>query len=271
MKYSTTHEDLQKVFRLSSEKLVNCSIDNPEDYKKIVSGPAYMDFTPRTMTGLQEKNIQPALDWLANELYIFIHSEDIDFETWHNKTCVAFCEHFTQHYKEIPYGKAQKILNMSFKYLFCLKDSQKYAGKFKDCHMAMDKDTLEWFIRYVLTEDDRKHISVTKIRDTSWGNLTCGSKEKEYSYLWFQDKIRTYLNSEKSIYITEEGRYLSPFLAEFYIWPEMKLHLAMEALYSQGGKDEDFKKKPISDKIPKLREFLDDLEKTIIVCERPQD
>lgn len=262
MKYSTAHEDLQKVFGFPSEEFLGRSIDEINDYKEIVSGPAYTDFSPRTMPGIKKEKVQPALDWLAKALYDFIHCpEDTDFETWHNETCLDFCNQIAHYYKEIPYGKAQKIVNMSFKYLFILNDSKKYVAKFKNCHMALDQYTLEWFIRYVLTKEERKDISVTKIRDTSWSKLCCGDTcEEEYSYLWIQDRICKYLNSENSPYITEEGNHLSPFFAEFYIWPEMKIHLAMEDLYARGGKEKDFKEKSIFDKVPDLRVLLDEFE-----------
>ncbi len=263
MKYSASLKELQKVFAFPSKNFIDCSIDDIKDYKKIVSGPAYRDFTPRTIAGLKKEKIQPALDWLAAELYDFIHSEEENFEEWHYKTCSEFCEQIKTHYKEIPYGKAQKIVNMSFKYLFCLSDSQKFASRFKDCHMALDQYTLEWFIRFVLSKETHKHISVTKIRETSWSKLSCGSSQEEYSYLWFQNEIRRYLSSEKSIYITEEGEHLGSLLAEFYIWPEMQLHIAMEALYSQGGNDKKFKNKSISEKIVDLRAFLDKLGASI--------
>lgn len=260
MKYSSSQKDLQIVFNFPSKNFADCSIDDIKDYEKIVSGPAYRDFTPRTIAGLKKEKIQPALDWLAKELYNFIHSDENNFETWHNRTCLTFCEQIAQYHGHIPYGKAQKIVNMSFKYLFCLNDSQKYALKFKDCHMALDQYTLEWFIRFVLTKEAHKNVSVTKIRETSWSKLSCGNKQEQYSYLWFQNEIRKYLNSEKSIYITEDGIHLSSLLAEFYIWPEMQLHLAMESLYSQGGEDRGFKDKTICEKIADLRKFLDKLE-----------
>ena len=57
--------------------------------------------------------------------------------------------------------------------------------------------------------------------------------------------------------------HLGSLLAEFYIWPEMQLHLAMEALYSQGGNDKEFKDKSIPDKIVELRAFLDKLEASV--------
>ena len=164
MKYSSAHTELQKVFNFPSIRFKECSIDCLDDYERIVSGPAYKDFTPRTIAGLKKEKIQSALNWLAKELFDYIHSVDTDFEVWHKNTCLAFCEKINLCHGRIPYGKAQKIVNMSFKYLFCLNDSQKYDTKFKGCHMALDQYTLEWFIRVVLTKERHKHISVTKIR-----------------------------------------------------------------------------------------------------------
>lgn len=85
----------------------------------------------------------------------------------------------------------------------------------------------------------------------------------QFAHLWFQSEIKKYLKSEKSMYISEEGEHLGSLLAEFYIWPEMQLHIAMEALYSQGGNDKEFKNKSISEKIVDLRAFLDKLEVSI--------
>ena len=264
MKYNYLHENLQKMFNFPSKEFKDCSIECLNDYKKIVSGPAYKDFTPRTISGIKKEKIQSDLDWLANELYKYItQSIDTNFEVWHNTTCTNFCKRVNQSHGHIPYGKAQKIVNMSFKYLFCLNDSQKYIERFSGCHMALDKYTLEWFIRFVLSKKGLKHISVTQIRETSWSKLRCGSNEEEYTYLWFQNEIKKYLNSEKSNYVTDEGEHLSPFIAEFYIWPEMQLHLAMESLYSQGGKEKNFKDKSLSDKIESLRKFLDKLETSV--------
>lgn len=266
MRCSTVHSELQKVFRFPSKNYLTCSIDNLDDYKRIVSGPAYKDFTPRTIAGLKKENIQVALDWLAEEIYTYIHSDPCCFSEWHNDICVSFCKKIKELHGKIPYGKAQKILNMSMKYLFCLNDSQKYASKFMECHMAIDQFTLEWFIRAVLTEKNMRNISVGRIRETSWSKLECGEDEnEEYSYLWLQKTIRDYLSSEKNtIYRNETGNKLTPFIAEFYIWPEMQMHLAMESLYSQGGEDQrEFKAKSIPDKITALKDFLEKIEQSV--------
>lgn len=261
MKYSLAHKDLQEVFNFPTDKFSNCSIDNIESYRQVVSGPAYKDFTPRTNKGIKKDNIQLVLDWLAEEIFKYIHEECADFDDWHKKTCVAFCDKMEQCYGKILYGKAQKIVNMSFKYLFCFDDSQKYSAKFDKCHMALDQYTLEWFIRFVLTQEDLKHISISKIRETSWSKLACGDKNEEYSYWWIQEKIRDYIKKGCAVYKTEEETCLSPFLAEFYIWSEMQMHLAMEALYARGGKDKDFKKEHIPSKILKMEEFLSEFKK----------
>ena len=69
MKYSSAHKELQKVFNFPSNRFKECSIDCLNDYERIVSGPAYKDFTPRTIAGLKKEKIQSALNWLAKELF----------------------------------------------------------------------------------------------------------------------------------------------------------------------------------------------------------
>ena len=40
------------------------------------------------------------------------------------------------------------------------------------------------------------------------------------------NEIRNYLNSEDNQYVDENGNNLSPFIAEFYVWPEQQLKSA---------------------------------------------
>ncbi len=262
MKYSTEHSALIKVFNFP---LKGYSIEREEDYKKVVCGPAYLDFTPRTMPGLREKNIENALVWLSKKLFEYIHAETVDFDSWHTATCEDFCDLIRSLHKEIPYGKAQKIVNMSFKYLYCFDDSQRYSHKFSKCHMALDSYTLEWFVRYVLNDEEHKHIKKTQIYENSWSKLICGkNNDEEYSYLWIQRLIKRHLLSDRNTtYVDELENKLSPFQAEFYIWRDMQLHIAMEGLYAKFCNDKrekaTFKKMCISEKAAALQESLESL------------
>ncbi len=263
MKYSSEHSKLREIFKFPSAEFLKCSIENPEDYKKIVHGPAYRDFTPRTMAGIKKENILQALDWLSKILFDYIHAENVNFNEWHKETCMELCHRIEELYGAIPYGKAQKIVNMSFKYLYCFDDSQKYAGQFEECHMALDSYTLEWFMRFVLNDKEHKHIKKTRIAENSWSKLVCGNNDKEeYSYLWFQNQIKNFLASDRNkVYVDENNEKLHPFQAEFYIWSEMQLHMAMEGLYSQGEYDKskkaEFKKMGVKEKAIELQKLLD--------------
>ncbi len=259
MKYSSKHSELKSIVKFPSKEFEFCSIEDLNDYKKVVMGPAYTDFSPRTIAGMKRDNILSALGWLAEAIYNYFHSDEVNFNEWHKSICTEFCRKIEVMHGAIPYGKAQKIVNMSFKYLYCFNDSQKYATKFEECHMALDTYTLEWFIRYVLAD---KKIKVTPIREDSWSKLKCGENDREkYSYLWIQKLIRSYLFSEGNItYRDENGKVLSPFLAEFYIWKEMQLHMAMEELYAQIGADKkSFKKMSIPEKSAILQTLLEDI------------
>ncbi len=132
------------------------SIESKEDYYEIVSGPAYTDMTPRTIKDSKKADVKDALEQLANDIYKYIHSNKnysiTEFNAWHNKTCSGFLEKYKEKSGiEIKYGKAQKILNMSMKYLYCFHDSQaKYSRKFLNCHMPLDNYTMEWFVKIII-------------------------------------------------------------------------------------------------------------------------
>jgi hypothetical protein len=193
---------------------------------EIVKGPAYTDFTPRTIKGIKKDTIIGVLDDLAMEIRDYFENVSCknqkEFDDWHNKTCRLFLKGFKDKSgREIHYGKAQKIINMSFKYIYCYMKNVDQE-KFCFCHMPIDSYILEWFCDAVL-EQETDRVSKTHIMNTSWSNLECGDEKTEYSYLWMQKKIREYLVGENSLYVDEGGKKLTPFLAEFYIWPEQKI------------------------------------------------
>ena len=127
-----------------------------------------------------------------------------DFEEWHEKTCNDFCNDFnavlrTSNYaKRIKYGKAQKIVNIAFKYLYLFCDIEDgEPSHFKFCHFAIDSITLKWY---------NKNVDQ---------NCTVGNwSDMDYpEYIEIQKNIRTYLACQNK-YPKE------PFLAEFEIWSQ---------------------------------------------------
>lgn len=184
---------------------------------------AYIDMSPRTFTkndlwwdspenahknGKERlpakeqawKNEKEAIfDWLAGEFYTYFHNSCENFEEWHERTCEEFLKRFKrilESYgydaeRSLKYGKAQKIVNMTFKYLFCFDDAERYRAKFDACHMPIDSYILNWY----------NDIS-DEICKVAWSEL-----ERD-QYYTLAGKIKTLLAGK------------SPFLAEFFIWAE---------------------------------------------------
>ncbi len=127
-----------------------------------------------------------------------------DFDAWHDDLCQKLIAAFAQfQHKDgkigIEYGCAQKLVNMTFKYIYCFDDIQnnisQYAQYFEHCHVTFDDKILE----------------------------KCQVKDPRVMYLDKQD----YLNNQKVIenYMRQEGclnSSLTPFQGEFELWN--KLH-----------------------------------------------
>ena len=153
-----------------------------------------------------------------------------EFDTWHHETCELFLDvlngegdflAYTKVYTSLQYGKAQKIVNMMFKHLYCLNGADAYAAHFEHCHMVLDNFTLEWF---------KQDLGEKRIE--SWSNLVYKKPSVDHDdYLFYQEKIRNYFLPAVSAKHTYSG--LTPFQAEFYIWPEIQWRMAAESLLRQ--------------------------------------
>ena len=146
-----------------------------------------------------EKNV--LFEKLSGEFLKYFQQPCSNFNCWHQKICKYFLKKFKSILVEygydadesLKYGKAQKIVNMTFKYLFCFDDAQAYRKKFEACHMPIDSYILKWY-NDVCDQADKC--------ETAWSDLD------KAQYDAIQEKIKA-----------ELGNY-NPFLAEFYIWAE---------------------------------------------------
>lgn len=246
MALSNEHEVLRSIFYQNIKNQKDFSIGDEENYETVVCGKAYADFSPRTISGTCKENIKEVLINLANKIYDYIHGKkrdtQDDFDQWHGKICDKFVDEYNNKSgseTKINYGKAQKIVNMTLKYVYCFKDTEelKLKDKFKYCHMALDTYTLDWFSDKVRKwYEEEKGVTLPKKSDMpSWSNLKkgeikAGEKPQNYTYVEIQEIIRTYLKECKDHpYRTEKGS-LTPFEAEFYIWEEQKLLKIRNAL-----------------------------------------
>ena len=131
-----------------------------------------------------------------------------DFDKWHKDTCDWFLNEFNtkvmcpSDYKNICYGKAQKIVNVAFKflYLFC-NIVPGNTSHFTFCHFIIDRYTLIWYNDVVC-----KKLGITPFCKP-WRDMNY------LEYIEIQKNIRAYL-ANQSKYPKE------PFFAEFEIWSE---------------------------------------------------
>ena len=171
---------------------------NPQNVKIDKKGKPKNERTKDKENDWQDEKSK-VFDWLARKFDTYFQKGCNDFNVWHKTICKDFLERFKpilNQYgydadKSLKYGKAQKIVNMTFKYLFCFDDAENYAKKFDVCHMPIDSYILNWY-----------NDSSQNKCDTAWSDL------EETQYYELQDEIKKIL-----------GNY-NPFLAEFYIWAE---------------------------------------------------
>lgn len=203
-----THNELTQIFGVRYE---GKSLTKQDDLYSIISGPAYRDMTPRHLKGIGKKpeDKKEIFNWLAWEFKKYFNDKPKDengFDKWHYEICEevrsrieAICT------VGVHFGKAQKLINMSFKNFYCFSDYENFTDHFKYCHMPLDSYTLSWFTNAV---DYKKALD-------SWSNMNYPD------YFEIQNTIRNYFKSKHNeTYHDSDGNVLSPFIAEFYIWAE---------------------------------------------------
>lgn len=226
------------------------SLADKETYWWILDGAAYKDFTARTITGATKdasKGIRKALACKLYDYMNYIDSSDwlqSDYDKWHWEICDEFVRVFNgiPRITKIAFGKAQKIVNMSFKYFFCLLNAEdkKYAEKFRYCHMPLDSFTLAWYKQAVVPWHKEKYNNKGKNvytrfvgnRLKTWSNLEYGISNDPHSYSGIQRFIREYLSEGRDGFVDEAGCVFTPFKAEFYIWQEQQLLTALKNIQS---------------------------------------
>ncbi len=299
-------EDAIAAFRSGVEKNKN------EEYENLIEGGkiskdaivqalkfAFPDITPRTMKrDITEAKITNNFYELPNVLIEHKRDDDSsafgnmieawferpkeyvdkeEFDALHHKACetvIDFLEKAGYNKDSCTYGKAQKVVNMTFKHLRCMKGAEKKEEWFQHCHMALDSFTLEWLKR----TKDKGQSKIVKGKVDSWSAIQyadgqeCYSKTdkngKEHEYYSYTELVKTI----RDIIPPKDYSRLTPFEAEFYIWPEIQLHLAAESLFAQSINEdaardllkvddfakakENFKKLSLNEKMPALKEII---------------
>ena len=229
-----TQSDVQQEISAFKNSLSKRSSDKYQKLKSIKDHEAistavdlaYND-AKRTLSGIhkQEPQKRHAIKGIKNGLGSYFSkqapSSEPDYDSFHSSLCQAWCDSFSG--TDIgTYGKAQKIVNMSFKYLRCCDDASEYSDHFRFCHMPLDSFTLEWFKRTFASDPTfaaGKMTPWSSLEDDASEHFTRGDKEF-YSYRFYLCMIRKH--------ITNSGYKLSPLELEFIIWPQIQKELAAE-------------------------------------------
>lgn len=207
------------------------NVKNLSEAIKYAINKAYSDMQLRTIKGHRQEIKDESTKALQGELEKLFKNppkKDSDFDMWHGGACKAFLDAFneaanTYSVTQQKYGKAQKIVNMSLKYLYCIfycnknnefdnsqtkfnMDKDAMERIFKSCHMPLDSYTLNWHYK-----------NKRKANKLAWSSL-----DKD-NYNDIKDEIRKCLQTQKVL-------PTNVLQAEFVIWQQEKTHAIVNEL-----------------------------------------
>lgn len=236
-------KELREIFGAeATDKLYDVEKDQISDPRVIENAVkrAFIDFTSRTLVKIvdnakvDESLRKIATQQLVKQIQEYIQSKETVtselFDKKHEEFCMSFIKNYNlalnNSFKDIAYGKAQKIVNMTFKYLYCYDNSSEYEDKFKFCHMPLDSFTLNWFWTVVVkkwNEGKARKGKIKKSQIVAWSNLEQGAEEVvvdadvALSYNCIQKLIKDYLTEFGNNY-NDNKTEDTVLEAEFYIW-----------------------------------------------------
>lgn len=190
---------------------------------------------------------------IAEDIYKYLCDGNKNkFNEQHDKWCQWFVD-----YWGMKYGQAQKIVNMAFKYMYCVwygkKEYKEYLEKCEVCHMPLDSFSLEWINRcYIKGKNLKKYAK--DFDDTVWNQKSL--KKEVYSLKQDKEKgpigswstLERGIDEEKSLKCTyqfyvkllhDELGDVSPLLVDFYVWPRMQMILSAEAFIKTFKEEEN--------------------------------
>lgn len=198
-----------------------------------------------------------------------------DFDKMHEDLCGSLIKNFSDKNVDVSYGQAQKLINMAFKYLYCIYYKfgklEEHRALFDACHMPLDSFSLEWFKRYVSTTKDEKFWEERKFKKGSVGSWSSMKYENyednegdKYGYETYVKYIRKYREKEGIV----------PLELDFIVWPKMQKIMAAEAFIKAFEEDDDnWVKNAIDDETYDIKSLDEILKKRLhkirpLICDR---
>lgn len=193
---------------------------------------AYADMSVRSIKGFSKVKDEKKEELRENFAQKFIDTfckaaaplTQEAFDERHKEVCEDFLEELKTlcvgpDFKEPPcYGKAQKIVNMTFKYLYLFEKNEPIQPLFAFCHMPLDSNIFEYLKRKF-----KSYGLNAKLFETAW------SKLDDERYMEIQKAIRGYCQKHSSDYADAADEYAKlPFYAEFQIWGKMRREVSSQ-------------------------------------------
>ncbi len=152
------------------------------------------------------------------------------FDDYHKDLCKVWVDVFGGKAELEDYGKAQKIINMTFKYLYTFsfvnnKISDKDSlSRFNDCHFTLDSYTLKWLYKQkeegkkvgVLSKESLRSLKCLRA-DTKWSKLTDVEYMNIYKYAY--EHIRNFYKD------------WTPLQIEYIVWDGVNLWNSLDSAY----------------------------------------
>lgn len=173
----------------------------------------YLD-AARTFNGNGLKGDNKYFRELSQKIQEYLDGDDSTFE--HEELCKPLMEN-----NKMTYGQAQKIVNMAFKYLYCIPHSttdNRVELRFAKCHMPIDGVMLEWIYREVKPEMKKSKIG-------KWSRMSYSDDDEGngyYSYKFYKDAINDYCQEKQK----------TPLQLDFENWGKMSFILSSEKFYN---------------------------------------
>ena len=196
-----THSDLAKLFKGGFVHSLNNKTAFDQGVDAYILPSIINDIQTRVLRvkedGTDLASVKADLsDWIKKVFWTYLHSEGVqNFSDFHARACEAVTAIFEKRYDGMTYGKAQKVVNMIFKYLYCFDGAIALEDKFKACHMPLDSKILDWY-----------KVNVDKHQKTPWSKL----EAEEYHTI--QEKLKAHIAAHYQPYTVLE--------AEFVIWDQ---------------------------------------------------
>ena len=188
---------------------------------------AWLDVCRTVSTRENEDRIDQLKETAADCIRKYFHGKPKDntvaFDNWHESvlSSLTLSEIFTV-------GQAQKLVNMTFKYLYCCRDIREISpDHFNRCHMPLDSFILGWYKSNCLKRGE-------KVSD--WSKL-----DDIDVYFDIVNGIRAHLSTHPEYNGAELPE--QPLLADYCIWPaenRKRQIKELKATLKKAANDRDF-------------------------------